>query len=44
MIAKRKKVTLSMEQKLQALFRIDKGETLKAIALDLGVGIQTVSD
>lgn len=44
MATKRKKVTVTMEQKLQALFRIDAGESLTTIANDLGVGKQTVSD
>ncbi|XP_025425198.1 jerky protein homolog-like [Sipha flava] len=34
---KRKKVTETMEQKLQALFRIDAGESLTKIAQELGV-------
>jgi len=41
---KRKKVTVTMEQKLQALFCIDAGESLTKIAHELGVGKQTVSD
>ena len=44
MATKRKKVTVTMEQKLQALFRIDAGESLTKIAQELGVGKQTVSD
>ncbi|XP_054275152.1 tigger transposable element-derived protein 2-like [Macrosteles quadrilineatus] len=41
---KRKKVTLSMEEKLRALQRLDAGEPLRIIAKDLGVGRSTVSD
>ncbi|XP_054011368.1 jerky protein homolog-like [Hylaeus anthracinus] len=44
MSGKRKKVTLTMEKKLEALFRIDKGEPMKRVATDLGVGASTVSD
>ncbi|XP_017763087.1 PREDICTED: jerky protein homolog-like [Eufriesea mexicana] len=44
MSGKRKKVTVTMEKKLEALFRIDKGEPLKSVAIDLGVGTSTVSD
>nr|CAI5824570.1 unnamed protein product [Callosobruchus analis] len=44
MSTKRKKVTVTIEQKLQALLRIDAGETLTRIATDLGVGKQTVCD
>ncbi|XP_017790206.1 PREDICTED: jerky protein homolog-like [Habropoda laboriosa] len=44
MSGKRKKVTVTMEKKLEALFRIDKGELLKSVAIDLGVGTSTVSD
>ncbi|XP_076681500.1 cag isoform X2 [Andrena cerasifolii] len=44
MSGKRKKVTVTMEKKLEALFRIDKGEQLKCVASDLGVGASTVSD
>ncbi|XP_078037295.1 DNA-binding domain-containing protein cag [Augochlora pura] len=44
MSGKRKKVTLTMKKKLEALFRIDNGEPLKRVAIDLGVGTSTVSD
>lgn len=44
MATKRKSVTLTMEQKLQAIFCIDAGETPTTIAKDLGKGKQTVSD
>ncbi|CAK9800674.1 Jerky protein homolog-like [Anthophora quadrimaculata] len=44
MSGKRKKVTVTMEKKLEALCRIDKGELLKSVAIDLGVGTSTVSD
>ena len=41
---KRKKVTVTIEEKLQAWFRIDAGESLAKMAQELGVGKQTVSD
>ncbi|XP_043587808.1 jerky protein homolog-like isoform X2 [Bombus pyrosoma] len=44
MSGKRKKVTVTIAKKLKALYRIDKGEPLRSIAIDLGVGISTVSD
>jgi len=34
-LIKRKKVTVTIEQKLQDLFRIDAGESLTKIAYDL---------
>ncbi|KAK1130636.1 hypothetical protein K0M31_020519 [Melipona bicolor] len=44
MSGKRKKVIVTMAKKLEALYRIDKGEPLKSVAIDLGVGTSTVSD
>lgn len=44
MASKRKKVVVSMDKKLDAINRIDKGEALKKIAAELGVGTSTVSD
>ncbi|XP_076230936.1 cag [Calliopsis andreniformis] len=44
MSGKRKKVIVTMEKKLEALSRIDKGEPLRRVAIDLGVGVSTVSD
>lgn len=41
---KRKQKNVSIETKLEALKRLDKGETLNKVALDLGVGRQTVGD
>lgn len=41
---KRKRVVVSMELRLEALKRIDKGESLKSIALSFGVGESTVGD
>jgi hypothetical protein len=41
---KRQKVTVTMKQKIQALFRIDAGESLTKIEQKLGVGKQTVSN
>lgn len=41
---KRKQINLSMEQKLGALKRLDKGESVNAVALDLGVGRSTIGD
>lgn len=44
MASKRKKVVMTMDKKLEALQRIDKGECLKKIAEEYGVGTSTVSD
>uniref|UniRef100_A0A6P7GUF6 Jerky protein homolog-like n=1 Tax=Diabrotica virgifera virgifera TaxID=50390 RepID=A0A6P7GUF6_DIAVI len=44
MATKRKNVVVTMEKKLEALGRIDKGESLKTIAASYGVGTSTVSD
>lgn len=44
MSSKRKHVSLPLSVKLDALKRIDKGETLKAIAQDLGISAVTVGD
>lgn len=44
MTEKRKRVVLSMENKVKALYRLDKGEHIKSVALDLGVGESTVKD
>lgn len=44
MSTKRKKVVVSIERKLEALKRLDKGESLKKIANELGVGRVTISD
>uniref|UniRef100_H9GL84 HTH CENPB-type domain-containing protein n=1 Tax=Anolis carolinensis TaxID=28377 RepID=H9GL84_ANOCA len=44
MATKRKKIFVSMEQKLEALKRLDKGETIKKVANDYGVGKVTVGD
>lgn len=41
---KRKKIVLSMQEKLNALRRLDKGETLQKVADDFGVGRRTVGD
>uniref|UniRef100_A0A6P7FUR9 Jerky protein-like n=1 Tax=Diabrotica virgifera virgifera TaxID=50390 RepID=A0A6P7FUR9_DIAVI len=44
MATKRKNVVVTMEKRLEALGRIDKGESLKAIVASCGVGTSTVSD
>lgn len=44
MSAKRKRTVVSLETKLQAINRLDKGETIKKVASDLGVGEVTVGD
>ncbi|XP_062829389.1 zinc finger protein with KRAB and SCAN domains 7 [Anolis carolinensis] len=44
MATKRKKILVSMEQKLEAIKRLDKGETIKMVASDYGVGRVTVGD
>jgi transposase-like protein len=41
---KRKKVVASMEQKLEALQRLDKGETMQKVAEEYGVLRITVGD
>jgi hypothetical protein len=41
---KRKKVVVSMEQKLEALQKLDKGETKQKVAEEYGVGHVTVGD
>jgi transposase len=44
MLAKRKRVVITIEQKLEAVRRIKDGEILRNVAADFGVGISTVSD
>ena len=44
MRAKRKRVVLSLEDKLNAIKHLDQGETLKKVASDLGVGEVTVGN
>lgn len=44
MATKRKNVVVTMEKRLEALGRIDKGESIKSIASYYGVGTSTVSD
>jgi transposase len=44
MSAKRKRVVIIIEQKLEAARRIKNGEILRNVAADFGVGISTVSD
>jgi transposase len=44
MSAKRKHVVITIEQKLEAMRRIENGEILRNVAADFGVGISTVSD
>uniref|UniRef100_A0A1B6DA07 HTH CENPB-type domain-containing protein n=1 Tax=Clastoptera arizonana TaxID=38151 RepID=A0A1B6DA07_9HEMI len=41
---KRKKIVLSMQDKLKALKRLDKGETMQKVTDDYGVGRRTVGD
>lgn len=41
---KRKKIVVSMQKRLEAIFRMDKGESLKSIAAEYGVGATTVGD
>ncbi|XP_023312822.1 jerky protein homolog-like, partial [Anoplophora glabripennis] len=41
---KRKRVVISLQKKLEALERIRKGESLKKLASELGVGENTVGD
>uniref|UniRef100_K7F4N8 HTH CENPB-type domain-containing protein n=1 Tax=Pelodiscus sinensis TaxID=13735 RepID=K7F4N8_PELSI len=43
-VKREKKVVLSIEQKLEALKRLDKGESMLKIASELGVGRVTVGD
>lgn len=44
MADRRKRVVVSMQKKLEAIYRIDKGESLKNIAIEYGVGPTTVGD
>ena len=44
MSEKRKHVVLSLQDKLNAIERLDRGETIKKVASDLGVGEVTVGD
>ncbi|XP_039283868.1 jerky protein homolog-like [Nilaparvata lugens] len=41
---KRKRLVVTMEQKLKAIERLDKGESVKSISDELGVGVTTVKD
>jgi uncharacterized protein YerC len=41
---KRKKVVVSMEQKLEALQRLNKGETMQKVAEEYGVSRVTVGE
>ncbi|XP_039285834.1 tigger transposable element-derived protein 2 isoform X10 [Nilaparvata lugens] len=41
---KRKRLVVTMEQKLKAIERLDKGESVKSISDELGVGVTTVND
>lgn len=43
MSAKRKRVVVTIEQKLEAVRRVENGEILRKVAADLGVGISSVS-
>jgi transposase len=42
-IMKRKRVVISVQDKLTAIKRLDKGESLRSVAKNYGVGISTVS-
>ena len=44
MSARRKRVVITIEQKLEVVRRIKNGEILRNVAADFGVGISTVSD
>lgn len=44
MATKRKHVVVTIEKRMEALSKIDKGESLKNIAAEFGVGTSTVSD
>ncbi|XP_039290978.1 jerky protein homolog-like [Nilaparvata lugens] len=41
---KRKRLVVTMEQKLKAIERLDKGESVNSISDELGVGVTTVKD
>ena len=41
---KRKRVCVSLQQKLDALQRLDHGESVAKLASELGVGVTTVKD
>jgi transposase-like protein len=44
MSGKRKRVVVSLECKFNAIKRLDRGESIKKVAQDLGVGEVTVGD
>jgi len=44
MSAKRKHVRLTLEEKIDAIRRVEKDETIKKVAQELGVGAVTVGD
>lgn len=44
MSQRRKKVVVSVEKKLEAIKRLDKGELIRNVAADYGVGEVTVGD
>jgi transposase len=44
MAEKRKRVWCTLKQKMDALDRLDKGESLQKIAKHLGFGISTIRD
>jgi transposase len=44
MSARRKRVVITIEQKMEAVRRITNGEILRNVAADFGVGISVVSD
>lgn len=44
MSCERKRVVVSIEIKLKALEQLDKGQSVKSVALGLGVGETTVKD
>ena len=41
---KRKRITISIEQKLKILKKVDEGQSLSSIATEFGVGKSTVFD
>ena len=44
MAEERKKVVLTLKEKLQVIERFEKGESAKKLSSDYGIGVQTVRD
>lgn len=44
MTGKRKRVVITIEQKIEAVKQVENGRLLRNVAADYGVGVSTVSD